>query len=193
MLKTKYPILLASKSPRRQEILSKAGFSFKILEQNSDEETPLSTLINDVPTYVSKSKLLSVASKVHNNIVICADTIVVLSNGILTKPLNHSDSVRMLRLLSGSTHRVLTGVSIGTPEGEFHFVDTTLVTFKELTDWEIDFYIKEYQPFDKAGSYGVQEFIGMIGVTKMEGSYFNVMGLPIHKIYEVLQQFIIEE
>jgi septum formation protein len=193
MLKTKYPILLASKSPRRQEILSKAGFSFKVLEQNSDERTPAEMPLTEIPVFVSKAKLYSVEAKVHNNIVICADTVVVLLDGVLTKPEGYADAVKTLKLLSGATHRVLTGVSIGTPEGEYHFVDTTFVTFKELSDWEINFYVKNWQPFDKAGSYGVQEFIGMIGVTNMEGSYFNVMGLPIHKVYEVLQQFIIQE
>lgn len=190
MIETKYPILLASKSPRRHEILTQAGFSYQILDQNSDESVPDGLPPDEVPTYVSKSKLLSVSSKVHNNIVICADTVVVLSNGILTKPNNTAEAVEMLNQLSDKEHQVLTGVSIGTPEGEFHLVDETSVTFKKLSNWEIDFYIKHWQPFDKAGGYGVQEFVGLVGVTRIVGSYFNVMGLPIHRIYEVLQPFI---
>lgn len=193
MLKTKYPILLASKSPRRQEILEKSGFTFEVIDQSSDENVPDEIPSNEVPSYVSKTKLSSVSSKVHDNIVICADTVVVLFNGILTKPSNYHESVQMLSQLSGKTHKVITAVSIGTPIGEFHIVDQTSVTFKELSDWEIDFYIKTWQPFDKAGSYGVQEFIGMIGISAIQGSFYNVMGLPIHKVYEILKQFIIQE
>ena len=193
MLKTKYPILLASKSPRRQEILSKAGFAFEVITQNSDEKTPDDIPVDQVALYVSKCKLLSANAKVHNKIIICADTIVVLFNGQLTKPKDVGDARQMLQQLSGTTHHVLTGVSIGTPEGEFHFTDKTTVSFKELSEWEIDFYLKNWQPFDKAGSYGVQEFIGMIGVTQIQGSYFNVMGLPIHRVYDALKPFIIQE
>ncbi|MDP5139662.1 MAG: Maf family protein, partial [Spirosomaceae bacterium] len=130
--------------------------------------------------------------KIANKIVICADTVVILSNGSIGKPQDVDEAVLMLNQLSNSTHRVLTGVSIGTPKGFVEFVDTTNVTFKKLDKWEIDFYIENYKPFDKAGSYGVQDFIGMIGITHLDGSFYNVMGLPIHKVYNALQPFILK-
>ncbi|MDP5121539.1 MAG: Maf family protein [Spirosomaceae bacterium] len=192
MLKTEYPIFLASKSPRRSEILRNAGFEFQLLDQNFDENIPLNMTPETIPLFLSNAKLHSLAVNVANKIVICADTVVILSNGSIGKPQDVDEAVLMLNQLSNSTHRVLTGVSIGTPKGFVEFVDTTIVTFKKLDKWEIDFYIENYKPFDKAGSYGVQDFIGMIGITHLDGSFYNVMGLPIHKVYKALQPFILK-
>lgn len=192
MLKTLFPVFLASKSPRRFEILRNAGFDFQIIEQDYDEIIPPSVAPDSIPLFLSSAKLNSLDVKVDNKIVICADTVVNLSNGSLGKPRNKVEAKAMLNQLSNSTHRVLTGVSICTPTGVIEFVDTTKVTFKMLDEWEIDFYVENYEPFDKAGSYGIQDFIGMIGITHLEGSFYNVMGLPIHRVYEALKPFILK-
>ncbi len=192
MLKTRFPIYLASKSPRRFEILRNVGFAFQVMEQDFDEKIPSNMPVDSIPLFISNAKLTSLGVNVANNIVICADTVVNLSTGSLGKPASKSDAKVMLSQLSNNTHRVLTGVSIGTPTGVIEFVDTTSVTFKKLDDWEIDFYVENFQPFDKAGSYGIQDFIGMIGITHMEGSFYNVMGLPIHRVYEALKPFILK-
>lgn len=192
MINTKHPIFLASKSPRRHEILKSAGFTFEIINQDIDEKIPPNVTPESVPLCLSTAKLNSLNAKVDNKIVICADTLVFLSSGHLGKPRNRDDAKSMLNKLSNSTHKVITGVSIGTPNGLIELSDTSKVTFKKLSDWEVDFYIDNFQPFDKAGSYGIQDFLGMIGVTHIEGSFYNIMGLPIHKVYEALKPFIIK-
>ena len=192
MIDTIHPIYLASKSPRRYEILKNAGFSFQIMKQDSDEIIPSNMVPESIPLYLSNAKLESLDTKVNNKIVICADTLVILLDGFLGKPKNKSEAKIMLNQLSNSTHKVVTGVSISTPSGLIEIVDTSKVTFKKLNNWEVDFYIENFQPFDKAGSYGIQDFIGMIGVTHIEGSFYNIMGLPIHKVYEGLKPFILK-
>jgi septum formation protein len=162
------------------------------MKQDFDETIPSNMAPELIPLYLSNEKLNSVHTKVDNKIVICADTLVILLNGFLGKPTNKSEAKIMLNQLSNSTHKVITGVSIGTPVGLIEIVDTSKVTFKKLDNWEIDFYIENFQPFDKAGSYGIQDFIGMIGVTHIEGSFYNIMGLPIHRIYEALKPFIVK-
>lgn len=192
MIKTEYPIFLASKSPRRSEILRNAGFDFQLMDQDFDENIPLKMTPEAIPLFLSNAKLKSLGVNVANKIVICADTVVNLSNGSLGKPHNKTEARVMLNQLSNNTHRVLTGVSICTPTGVIELVDTTTVTFKKLDEWEIDFYVENYKPFDKAGSYGIQDFIGMIGITHLEGSFYNVMGLPIHRVYEAIKPFILK-
>jgi septum formation protein len=162
------------------------------MKQDFDETIPSNMAPELIPLYLSNEKLNSLHTKVDNKIVICADTLVILLSGFLGKPNNKSEAKKMLNQLSNSTHKVITGVSIGTPAGLIQIVDTSKVTFKKLNNWEIDFYIENFQPFDKAGSYGIQDFIGMIGVTHIEGSFYNIMGLPIHRIYEALKPFILK-
>jgi septum formation protein len=172
--------------------LKNAGFDFQIMNQDYNETIPSNMDSELIPLCLANLKLNSLSTKVDNKIVICADTLVILSNGYLGKPKNKTEAKLMLNQLSDSTHKVITGVSIGTPSGLIEIVDTSKVTFKKLDDWEIDLYVENFQPFDKAGSYGIQDFIGMIGVTHIKGSFYNIMGLPIHRVYEALKPFILK-
>ncbi|PLK42921.1 Maf family nucleotide pyrophosphatase [Emticicia sp. TH156] len=185
------PLILASNSPRRKEIMHNAGFGFSIKVIPTDEVFPAEMPVAEVPVYLAKNKAECFRGTLSDEIVLCADTVVIVDNEIINKPAGIDDARRMLRLLSNKVHRVITGVCMMTAEETITFSDTTFVTFKPLSDWEIEYYIQKCQPFDKAGSYGVQDFIGMIGITKIEGSFYTVMGLPIHKVYEQLQRFMV--
>ncbi|WP_259014875.1 Maf family nucleotide pyrophosphatase [Emticicia fluvialis] len=185
------PLILASNSPRRKEIMHNAGFGFSIKVIPTDEVFPAEMPVAEVPAYLAKNKAECFRETLSDEIVLCADTVVIVDNEIINKPAGIDDARRMLRLLSNKVHRVITGVCMMTAEETITFSDTTYVTFKPLSDWEIEYYIQKCQPFDKAGSYGVQDFIGMIGITKIEGSFYTVMGLPIHKVYEQLQRFMV--
>lgn len=189
MLKEKlkdYTIILASGSPRRQQFFKDLDIDFKIDVKKIDEIYPLELKGVEITDFLAnlKSKAFSNLSK--NEILITSDTIVWLENKALGKPKNATDAFNMLKALSGKKHEVITSVSIKS----FHFQkiinDITTVTFKELSDDEINYYIKNYKPFDKAGAYGIQEWIGFIGINNIEGSYFNVVGLPVHKLYKTL-------
>jgi septum formation protein len=179
-------LVLSSNSPRRKELLAGLGVPFEIrVVPDIDESYPLSLPVHEIAQYIAKKKaaFYDISS---DEILITADTIVVVDNIILGKPGNDSEACQMLAALSGKTHLVITGVCIMSLERQRSFSVTTEVTFKDLSQEEIDFYIQHYHPFDKAGSYGIQEWIGYIGVTSIKGSYFNVMGLPIQRIYEEL-------
>ena len=186
-----YHIILASNSPRRRELLGGLDIDFEVkvlpdIEENYPDnlETP------EIPVYIATEKAAAYKDLMaENDLIITADTVVVLGDEVLGKPVNLDDARRMLRELSGQTHQVITGVCLMTRERQRSFAVTTDVTFKELTDAEIDYYVEKYQPLDKAGAYGIQEWIGYIGVTGLEGSYFNVMGLPVQRIYNELLQF----
>ena len=186
-----YHIILASNSPRRRELLGGLDIDFEVkvlpdIEENYPDnlETP------EIPVYIATEKAAAYKDMMaENDLIITADTVVVLGDEVLGKPVNLDDARRMLRELSGQTHQVITGVCLMTRERQRSFAVTTDVTFKELTDAEIDYYVEKYQPLDKAGAYGIQEWIGYIGVTGLEGSYFNVMGLPVQRIYNELLQF----
>lgn len=182
-------IILASKSPRRQFILTEAGIYFSVKPVHVLENYAEGIPVNEVAQHLAEKKAKQFPYLKENEIVLAADTTVIIENKILGKPTNQKEAVQMLNLLSGKTHHVTTGVCIKDRHQVVAFSDTTLVQFKVLTDEEIEYYIKNFEPFDKAGGYGIQEWIGMIGVTKIEGSYFTVMGLPIHKVYESLLQF----
>ncbi|MBY0427477.1 MAG: Maf family nucleotide pyrophosphatase [Cytophagales bacterium] len=179
-------IILASSSPRRKKILEDAGISFEIYPSNILEVYPDDLAIENIPSYLAEKKAEAVKSKFKNAIVLSADTIVAFNNEIMEKPINGKEAARMLQTLSGQTHQVITGVSIVYKNESISFTDITLVTFKELSSEEIDYYVNHYQPFDKAGAYGIQEWLGLIGVQSISGSYFNVMGLPIHRVYSEL-------
>jgi septum formation protein len=180
------PILLASGSPRRQYLMKEAGFEFTVEKSGVDESFPADMPHQQVPRYLASRKAEFFRPKIHNEIVVAADTVVILNGKIMNKPENRDEAISMLSELSGETHLVVTGVCILSKEREESFDDKTTVTFKALTPDEIAFYVDQYKPYDKAGAYGAQDWIGMVAIEKIEGSYFNVMGLPIHKVYQHL-------
>ena len=185
-----YRIFLASNSPRRKELLSGLGIPFEVrVNGDIDESYPSDLPPEAVPLHISRKKAAAYLQTMSaDELIITADTVVVASGEILGKPVDASDAHRMLRLLSGATHQVITGVCLTTTDHQVAFSVTTDVTFKDLSDEEIHYYIDHYRPYDKAGAYGIQEWIGYIGVTGLHGSYFNVMGLPIQRIYEELRK-----
>ena len=187
-MELKYKLILASNSPRRKELLAGLGVPFEVrVLQDIDEHYPESLPVNEVARYIAKEKADAYRRIVAaDELIITADTVVIVGDEILGKPMDEADAVRMLRLLSGRTHQVTTGVCLLTAEKEHCFDVTTDVTFKTLTDEEIHYYVNRYRPFDKAGAYGIQEWIGYIGVTGLNGSYYNVMGLPVQRIYQEL-------
>lgn len=186
MLSLSKPLILGSNSPRRQQILRDAGFSFQVQVLPTEEDFPEDMPSQDVPVFLALKKAEAFRSLLENNLVLTADTVVRINEKILNKPIDAADARRMLRLLSGQTHEVTTGVCLMSAEQTWSFADTARVHFRELTEWEIDYYLEACRPFDKAGAYGVQDFIGMVGIDRIEGSYFTVMGLPIHRVYAQL-------
>ncbi len=185
---TDYHIILASNSPRRKELLSGIDVDYTIKTlRDVDESYPDSMPKEEIAEFVARRKASVYLPELkENELLITADTVVLLDNTILGKPANKADAKRMLQILSGKTHQVITGVCMATRKNEVSFSDTTFVTFGKLTDAEIDYYVKKYLPVDKAGAYGIQEWIGYAVVECIEGSYFNVMGLPIYKVYRAL-------
>ena len=186
----KYKLILASNSPRRKELLAGLGVPFEVrVLQDIDEHYPENLPVNEVARYIAKEKADAYRRIVAaDELIITADTVVIVGDEILGKPVDEADAVRMLKLLSGRTHQVTTGVCLLTAEKERCFDVTTDVTFKTLTDEEIHYYVNRYRPFDKAGAYGIQEWIGYVGVTGLRGSYFNVMGLPVQRLYTELKK-----
>lgn len=183
------PIILASNSPRRQELLASLGVNFEVKSASIDEGFPTGLPPQEVPEFLAKKKAQKVASSEKKALVIAADTVVIFENIILGKPKDQHQAKEFLLKLSGQKHQVVTGVCLIYQDKLSLFKDITEVTFGTLSEWEIDHYIDEYQPLDKAGAYGIQEWIGMIGVTRIEGSYFNVVGLPVQKLYRELKEF----
>ncbi|SFA45301.1 septum formation protein [Pedobacter suwonensis] len=182
------PIILASKSPRRQELLTLMGLNFKVELKDVDESYPGDLSPAEIAVYIAEKK--AKAFTADGEIVITADTIVALNGEILGKPADRKHAQEMLTKLSGSKHEVFTGVTLAR-EGQIHsFYDRTIVYCRAVTAAEIDFYIDHYKPFDKAGSYGVQDWWGIVVVERIEGSYTNVMGLPTEKLYNELLKFI---
>jgi len=180
-------IILASKSPRRQELLKGLNVPFKVVTKDVDESYPATIITKKIAEYLANKKADAFKNTVNDNtILITADTVVILDDDVLGKPKDEQEAIEMLKRLSGRTHEVITGVCVKTKVKTTVFSSTTTVTFKTLTEVEIDYYVKSYSPFDKAGSYGIQEWIGYIGISKIKGSYFNVMGLPVFELNEVL-------
>lgn len=186
----KYHIILASNSPRRRELLSGLGIDYEVkILPGIDESYPENLTGEEIPMYIAREKADAYRPSIKpDELIITADTIVCLEGQVLGKPKDEADACRMLRLLSGRTHQVITGVCITTAEMQCTFAATTDVTFDTLSEEEIIHYVNYYRPMDKAGAYGVQEWIGFIGVTRLEGSYFNVMGLPIQRLYKELKR-----
>ena len=186
-----YNVVLASKSPRRCELLSHIIKDFKIISADINEEFSPLLKINDIAKHIAEKKANFYADQVKvNDIYITADTIVILNNEILGKPKDEKDAFNMLKSLSGNSHLVHTGVSIIFNKKIYSFYDETKVTFYSLSNREIMDYINRCQPFDKAGSYGIQDWMGFVGIKKMEGDFFNVMGLPLHKLYRKLNSLL---
>jgi len=184
-----FPLILASKSTRRQQLMHEAGFSFTVKTFEVNESFPVDLPVEKVPEFLAIKKAKLFENEIKDEIVLTADTLVILQKEILGKPKDISQARKMLASISGTTHQVITGVCIFSEKKIISFSDLTEVTFKSLSDEEIDFYINHYSPFDKAGSYGIQEWIGMIGIEKIKGSYFNVVGLPIHLVYQHLKPY----
>ena len=186
----KYKVVLASNSPRRKELLSGLGIEYTVRTMpDVDESFPDSLKGEEIPAYIANEKAKAYQSIMKKDeLVITADTIVWIDGQVLGKPETKMEAVNMLKTLSGRKHQVITGVCLTTIEWQKSFTATTDVTFAELTDEEIEYYVHRYSPMDKAGAYGVQEWIGFIGVQKIDGSYFNVMGLPIQRLYGELKK-----
>jgi septum formation protein len=180
------PLILASSSPRRQYLMKEAGFVFTVEKPEGDESFPEELPADQVAKYLAEKKAEFFRLNMKDEIVVTADTVVLLEDRILNKPADRIEAIAMLSALSGQTHTVITGVCILSKEKETSFDDTTEVTFQKLTEEEIEFYVDNYRPYDKAGAYGAQDWIGMVAIEKIVGSYFNVMGLPIHKVYQHL-------
>lgn len=187
-----YRLILASSSPRRHYLMKEAGFEFEIrVIYDIPEEFPLSMPASEVAIYLAELKAKAFDGRLQKQeIVITADTVVILDGKVLGKPSGYFEAFDMLSSLSGRKHEVITGVCLKSENRQFAFSVSSDVWFRKLTEKEIHYYITEYSPFDKAGSYGVQEWIGYIGVERIEGSFFNVMGLPIQNVYVELEQFI---
>lgn len=183
--------ILASKSPRRQELMKLMGLDFVLVLKEVDESYPDSLPLREVPVYIAEQKAKAFNGDAGSAIVITADTIVLLGNQILGKPEGLAGAKVMLQQLSGNMHEVITGVALLTPKhGMITFSEVTKVYFNPLTTEQIDYYVEKYQPLDKAGSYGIQEWIGLIGIHKIEGSYTNVVGLPTERLYKELQRLL---
>ncbi len=187
----KYKIVLASNSPRRKELLQRLGVPFKVRTLfGIDEHYPETLRGEDIVRYISRVKAQAYkTSMAPDELLITADTIVCLGGKVMGKPKDAEGAKEMLRALSGQTHQVITGVTVVTADRTEDFAVTTQVTFAELSEEEIDFYVSNYIPFDKAGAYGIQEWIGMVAVENIRGSYFNVVGLPIQRLYQKLKTF----
>jgi len=188
-------IILASQSPRRKQLLEWAEVPFQIISQFTDEDFPAEMPVEEVPVHVARNKAIATKEHLQNAYhgefaaepVLAADTVVVLENEVINKPVDAEEAVKMLQKLSGKTHRVITGVVILHGEHEISFADITDVEFHELTEAQIRFYVDKYQPLDKAGAYAIQEWIGVVGIKSIKGDFYNVMGLPVSRVLQALQ------
>ena len=184
-----YKLILASASPRRQQLMKDAGLTFEVWLKNVEEKYPQELHWENVPEYLSKVKASAFREELKaDEVLITADTVVCIHDRILGKPADRKEAISMLQELSGNRHLVVTGVSVTTRTEQLSFSSRTDVFFKRLSNEEIEFYVDTYKPFDKAGAYGIQEWIGYIGIERIEGSFYNVMGLPIQKLYETLRK-----
>ena len=181
-------ILLASQSPRRKELLSSLGFNFEVVKIDCEEILPDHIKIENAASYLSELKADAFRNLEKDEVLITADTVVAIDDQILGKPLDEEDAKQMLSQLSGKTHQVFTGITIKTISKTFTETDVADVEFEHISDDEIDFYTKNYKPFDKAGSYGIQEWLGMAKIKKINGSFYTIMGLPTHLVYKILNK-----
>ncbi len=186
----KYKLILASKSPRRQQLLKNLGLDFEIRTKELDEYFPEELGMTAIPEFLAQLKADAMKDTLQDDeILITADTIVWKDANVLGKPKTREEAIEMLKDLSGNQHQVITGMHLQSTQKKVTFHAVTEVWFDELTDDEISFYVDTYKPYDKAGAYGIQEWIGYVGINKIEGSFYNVMGLPVHKLYQYLKEF----
>jgi septum formation protein len=195
-----HQFILASQSPRRKALLEWAELSFEIIVSETEENYPATLSIEEVPVFIAKNKAIAVKQKikldkgyVNNYCIIAADTVVVLDETIIGKPIDKADAMSSLQQLAGRVHQVITGVVILFNEQEIAFSETTQVEFHPLTKEQIEFYIDKYQPYDKAGAYAIQEWIGVVGIKNIQGDFYNVMGLPVSKLMQKIKQLGIDE
>jgi septum formation protein len=185
-----YRLILASQSPRRRELLAGLGLDFDVKVKPIDEDFPAELAATEVAAFLARKKAEAYRPDIGTDeIVLTSDTVVILDGKILGKPADASEAKSMLKALSGRSHLVVTGISFTSATNQVTESDTAVVYFRDLNEGEIDFYIESFKPFDKAGAYGIQEWIGFIGVEKIEGSFFTVMGLPLHLVYQVLKSW----
>jgi len=185
-----YKLILGSGSPRRQELLKSLGFEFLIKPTNADETFPIDLKGSEIPVFLAEKKADEYPDELKDNeLLITADTIVWLDGKVLNKPAKYDEAIKMLETLSGKMHEVYTGVCLKSATKQTTFVDVTKVYFKKLKKEEIEYYVANSNVYDKAGGYGVQDWIGLIGIDKIEGSFYNVMGLPVKELYEELVKF----
>jgi septum formation protein len=185
-------IILASQSPRRKQLLEWAEIDFEILIAGTDESFPKNLSASEVAIHIAKQKAKAVQQTAANKIIIAADTIVVLNEDIIGKPQDRNDAIRILGKLSGNHHKVITGVVIMQKQKSVVFAGTTDVEFHSLTKSQIEFYVDNYKPYDKAGAYAIQEWIGVVGIKSINGDFYNVMGLPVSRVVQALKEFQIK-
>ena len=188
-------LILASQSPRRKQLLEWAEIDFTVIVKSTEEPYPDNLKIAEIPVYIAREKAVTVKAFTQEHYVeynktpiLAADTVVVLGDRIIGKPSNREDAINILKSLSGQRHAVITGVVILTETKEIAFADTTYVTFHPLTEDQIVFYVDKYKPYDKAGAYAIQEWIGVVGIKAIEGDFYNVMGLPVSRVVKALEQ-----
>lgn len=193
-----YPsIILASQSPRRKTLLEWAEVPFEVIVKETAEDFPADLVIPEVPVHIALNKALAVQHYVQtayhgvykDSIILAADTVVVLGNRIIGKPAHREEAIQTLKALSGKTHQVITGVVLLKEDERISFADTTEVCFHDISDADIEFYVDKYQPYDKAGAYAIQEWIGVAGIQKIHGDFYNVMGLPVSRVLQELKRF----
>ena len=182
-------LILGSKSPRRQELIKGLGFDYEIRSLDTDESYPETLKPHQIASFLAEIKAKALLDTLQDDeLLLTSDTVVVTQDQVLGKPENKGEAIQMISSLSGKTHQVITGVHLATKHSSYTFDVRTEVTFMHLEDSEIEYYVNKYQPFDKAGSYGIQEWIGYIGIEKMNGSYYNVMGLPTAELWKVMKE-----
>ena len=182
-------IILASQSPRRKQLLEWAELDFEVVVADTDESFPMHLPVEEVAIHIAAEKAKAVTAKAGGKIIIAADTIVVLDGEIINKPTDRNDAVRILNKLSGNHHKVITGVVVLRNEKMVSFSDTTDVEFHLLTKGQVEFYVDKYKPYDKAGAYAIQEWIGVVGIKCINGDFYNVMGLPVSRVVKALESF----
>ena len=185
-------IILASRSPRRKQLLEWAEIPLDVIVSEADEIYPDDLPIDEIPVFIARKKANAVNQNIPGNqrLILAADTIVVLENRVIGKPATRTEAIEILRSLSGKKHRVITGVVLLSNNGEVCFADSTDVIFHPLTDEQIVFYVDNYQPYDKAGAYAIQEWIGVVGIQSVHGDFYNVMGLPVSRVVQELNKIM---
>ncbi|QNA43030.1 Maf family nucleotide pyrophosphatase [Lacibacter sediminis] len=183
-------IILASKSPRRKQLLEWAEIPFDVMVKETDEMYPATLSIEKVPVYIARNKALAVKEELsHDRLILAADTIVVLNGKVIGKPTSKENAIQILSELSGQVHQVITGVVLMRDDTETAFADITEVEFHQLSKQQIEFYVNKYKPYDKAGAYAIQEWIGVVGIKRVKGDFYNVMGLPVSRVMKAIMEF----